>query len=55
MAAPETPSLSRPLGLAVAAGLVAVVVAAVLTGALAPLDLGDPGPLVRWGLPALAL
>ena len=46
--------LARPLGLAVAAGLVAVVVAAVLTGAVAPLDLGDPGPLVRWGVPVVS-
>jgi len=42
------------LGLAVAAGLGAVVVAALITGAVAPLDLGDPGPLVRWGVPVVS-
>ncbi|MDN5933549.1 MAG: hypothetical protein L0I24_21200, partial [Pseudonocardia sp.] len=47
-------ALARPLGIAVAAGLVAVVVAAAVTGAVAPLDLGDPGPLVRWGVPIVS-
>ena len=54
MATPETPSLARPLGIAVAAGVVAVVVAAVLTGATVALALADPGPLVRWGLPLVS-
>lgn len=54
MAAPQTPSLARPLGLALAAGLVAAVGAAALTGAVAPLDLADPGPAVRWGLPLVS-
>lgn len=57
MATPEqppverAPEVARPLGLAVGAGLLGVLVAAVLTGATAPLELADPGPLVRWGLP----
>ncbi len=54
MATREHPSLSRPLGLAVGAGLLAAVVAALMTGAVAPLDLADPGPVVRWGLPLVS-
>ena len=42
------------LALAVLAGLVAAGFAAVLTGAAAPLQLADPGPLVRWGLPVVS-
>lgn len=53
-ATPQSSALARPLGLAVAAGLVAAVVAAVLTGATAPLDLADPGPVVRWGVPLVS-
>jgi cytochrome c oxidase assembly factor CtaG/putative copper export protein len=51
---PQSTTLARPLGLAVAAGFVAAVVAAVLTGATAPLDLADPGPFVRWGVPLVS-
>jgi putative copper resistance protein D len=47
-------TLIRPLGLAVGVGLVAAVAAALLTGAVAPLDLADPGPVVRWGLPLVS-
>ena len=54
MAAPEPSSLARPLGLAAVAGLVAAVLAALLTGAVAPLALADPGPLVRWGVPLVS-
>ena len=54
MATPETTSPTRPLGIAVAAGLVAAVLAAVLTGAASALALADPGPLVRWGLPLVS-
>ncbi len=54
MATREHPSLSRPLGLAVGAGVLAAVVAALMTGAVAPLDLADPGPVVRWGLPLVS-
>ncbi|WP_392543966.1 cytochrome c oxidase assembly protein [Oryzobacter telluris] len=54
MATREHPTLARPLGLALGAGLVAAVVAALMTGAVAPLDLADPGPLVRWGLPLVS-
>ena len=60
MATPENPSveaapgLSRALGLAVLAGLVGAVVAAWITGAVAPLALADPGPVVRWGVPLVS-
>src|SRR6478609_5996038 len=60
MATPEhppvesAPGVARALGLAVVAGLVGAVVAASLTGATAPLELADPGPLVRWGVPLLS-
>src|SRR3712207_4131795 len=35
------------------AGVVAVVLGLVLSGAAAPSVLGDPGTLVRWGLPVV--
>lgn len=35
------------------AALVALLLAATLTGAAAPLSFADPGPLVRWGIPVL--
>ena len=54
MATPQTPSLARPLGVTLVAGLVAAVLGAALTGAAAALDLADPGPLVRWGLPVVS-
>ena len=54
MATPITPSLARPLGIAVAAGLVAAALATALTGAAVALALADPGPLVRWGLPLVS-
>lgn len=54
MAGSQTPTLARPLGIAVGAGLLAAVLAALSTGAVAPLDLADPGPAVRWGLPLVA-
>ncbi|HYH74208.1 MAG TPA: cytochrome c oxidase assembly protein [Nocardioides sp.] len=47
----SAPGAARALGLAVVAGLVGAVVAASLTGATAPLELADPGALVRWGVP----
>ena len=40
-------------GLVVAAAVVSVVLIAWMTGLTNPLLLGDPGPMVRWGLPAL--
>ena len=40
-----------PLGLALAAALLGVVGALLLTGASAARELGDPGAGVRWGLP----
>ena len=54
--APRAPAATRvpARGILVAAALVAVgtvVPAALFTGAVAPLALGDTGPLVRWGLP----
>ena len=48
------PGLSRTLGAAVLAGLLGAAVAAALTGATAPLELADPGPLVRWGVPLVS-
>ncbi|MFQ6170762.1 cytochrome c oxidase assembly protein [Oryzobacter sp. R7] len=54
MTARQTPSLARPLGLALAVGLVTASAAAALTGVVAPLDLADPGPAVRWGLPLVS-
>ncbi|MFP5347955.1 MAG: cytochrome c oxidase assembly protein [Actinomycetes bacterium] len=41
----------RAVPAAVVAGLLALVGGMLLTGAAAPLVLGDPGRLVRWGLP----
>lgn len=43
----------RPLALAVGVAVPVALVAAALSGATAPLVLGDAGPLVRWGLPTL--
>jgi cytochrome c oxidase assembly factor CtaG/putative copper export protein len=54
MATPQSSSLARPLGITVAAGLVAAVIAAAPPGAASALDLADPGPLVRWGLPLVS-
>ncbi len=60
MATPEhppaesAPGVARALGLAVVAGLVGALVAAMITGATAPLQLADPGALVRWGLPIVS-
>jgi len=41
----------RPLAVAVGAAVLALVPAAVFTGAVEPLLLSDPGPFVRWGVP----
>ena len=46
-------SPARPLAVAVGAALVALVPAAVVTGAVDPLALADPGPVVRWGVPVV--
>ena len=60
MATPEhppaesAPGVVRALGLAVVAGLLGALVAAMITGATAPLQLADPGALVRWGLPLVS-
>ncbi len=60
MATPEhppaesAPGVVRALGLAVVAGLLGALVAALITGATAPLQLADPGALVRWGLPLVS-
>ena len=43
--------LALSLVVGVPAMLLALVVAMLATGAASPLALGDPGPLVRWGLP----
>ena len=47
------PTAVRPLLVAVGAALVALVPAALVTGAVAPLALADPGPVVRWGVPVV--
>ncbi|GIG28742.1 copper resistance protein D [Cellulomonas marina] len=57
-AAPARPARRAPgpvalLALTVAAGLVAVLVGLVLSGAADAPELVDPGALVRWGLPAV--
>ncbi len=44
-----------PLAVAVGAALLALLPAALLTGATAPLLLADPGPFVRWGVPVADL
>ena len=50
-AATTSSSAARPLLVAIGAALVALVPAALVTGAADPLLLADPGPLVRWGVP----
>ncbi len=55
MTTPTSSRLVRPVGTTIATGLVGVAVAAVITGALAPLALSDPGPLVRWGVPVASM
>jgi cytochrome c oxidase assembly factor CtaG/putative copper export protein len=51
MAVPERTSLVPPLSAVVGAALLALVPAALLTGAVAPLALADAGPFVRWMVP----
>lgn len=55
MSAPETAprTTSLPLGLLGLVTVVVVIAATAFGGGAAPLDLGDPGPLVRWSLPTL--
>ena len=48
---PEYSGPVRPLAVAVGAALLALVPAALLTGATDPLLLADPGPFVRWAVP----
>ncbi len=43
------------VGILLAAGLVAVVVALMYGGGAAPILLGDPGPVVRWAIPVVKL
>ncbi len=50
---PEHSGPVRPLAVAVGAALLALVPAALLTGAVDPLLLADPGPFVRWGVPVV--
>ena len=54
MATPESPSLARPARARRGGRPVLAVVAAAVTGATSALDLADPGPLVRWGLPLVS-
>src|SRR5699024_3538555 len=56
----STPSGTRrrtslPLGLVLAVSVVVVVIATAFGGGAAPLDLGDPGPVVRWSLPVVRI
>ncbi len=44
-----------PIGLLLAVSVVVVVAATAFGGGAAPLELGDPGPLVRWSLPVLRI
>ena len=55
--APTAPRLTpgQVVGVALGAGLAVLVSGLILTGSTEPLALGDPGPLVRWGLPVLTL
>lgn len=55
MSTPETAprTTSVPPGLIGLVTVVVVVAATAFGGGAAPLDLGDPGPLVRWSLPTL--
>ncbi|MBM6403350.1 bifunctional copper resistance protein CopD/cytochrome c oxidase assembly protein [Phycicoccus sp. CSK15P-2] len=53
MAGSERIDPGRPLVVAVGAALLALAPAALVTGAVAPLALADPGPLVRWGVPVV--
>ena len=50
---PASAATLRPLPVAIGAALLAIVPAALLTGAVAPLALADPGPIVRWGVPVV--
>ncbi|MCA1780628.1 MAG: cytochrome c oxidase assembly protein [Dermatophilaceae bacterium] len=43
------------VGGGLAAGLVVLLAALLYTGSTVPLVLGDPGPIVRWGLPVFTL
>ncbi|MBM6401628.1 cytochrome c oxidase assembly protein [Phycicoccus sonneratiae] len=51
MAVPQRNPLVQPLSAVVGAALLALVPAALLTGAVAPLALADAGPFVRWMVP----
>lgn len=56
MSAPTSPAYRAVgVGILLAGGLVAVVVALVLGGGAAPLLLQDPGPFVRWAIPVVKL
>ncbi|PCE16125.1 copper transporter [Microbacterium sp. SZ1] len=56
MSAPTSPAYRAVgVGILLAGGLVAVVVALILGGGAAPLLLQDPGPFVRWAIPVVKL
>lgn len=56
MSIPTSPAYRAVgLGILLAAGLVAVIVALALGGGAAPLLLQDPGPFVRWAIPVVKL
>ncbi|NLX00282.1 MAG: bifunctional copper resistance protein CopD/cytochrome c oxidase assembly protein [Actinomycetales bacterium] len=60
MSSTPAPTSSRPapgpvLGGALGLGLLTLVIGLLVTGATDPPRIGDPGPIVRWGLPVLSL
>ncbi|WP_096713476.1 cytochrome c oxidase assembly protein [Microbacterium sp. SZ1] len=56
VSAPTSPAYRAVgVGILLAGGLVAVVVALILGGGAAPLLLQDPGPFVRWAIPVVKL
>lgn len=50
---PGSGATLQPLPVVIGAALLALVPAALVTGAVSPLALADPGPLVRWGVPVV--
>lgn len=55
MATTTAPPAGRVVAGALGLGLVAVIGGLLFSGAAATPEIGDPGPLVRWGLPVLTL
>ncbi len=56
MAPPSSTPVDRaPAVVLVGVGLLALVVSVLIGGAATPLEVADPGPVVRWGAPVLRL